>query len=33
VRRLLDADPHLSELEVRRTGLAEAFVRITKEAA
>ena len=33
VRRLLDVDPHLSELEVRRTGLAEAFVRITREAA
>jgi ABC-2 type transport system ATP-binding protein len=33
VRRLLDADPQLRELEVRRTGLAEAFVRITKEAA
>ena len=33
VRRLLAADPALSELEVRRTGLAEAFVRITREAA
>lgn len=33
VRRLLAADPNLSELEVRRTGLAEAFVRITREAA
>jgi ABC-2 type transport system ATP-binding protein len=33
VRRLLVADPHLSELEVRRTGLAEAFVRITRGAA
>ncbi|MGH8133485.1 MAG: ABC transporter ATP-binding protein, partial [Steroidobacteraceae bacterium] len=33
VRALLDADPQLRELEVRRTGLAEAFVRITKEAA
>jgi ABC-2 type transport system ATP-binding protein len=33
VRRLLDADPQLRELEVRRTGLTEAFVRITKEAA
>lgn len=33
VRRLLAADPALSELEVRRTGLAEAFVRITQEAA
>jgi ABC-2 type transport system ATP-binding protein len=33
VQRLFGADPHLSELEVRRTGLAEAFVRITQEAA
>jgi ABC-2 type transport system ATP-binding protein len=33
VRRLLDADPAVRDLEVRRTGLAEAFVRITKEAA
>jgi ABC-2 type transport system ATP-binding protein len=33
VRRLLAVDPALSELEVRRTGLAEAFVRITREAA
>jgi len=33
VRRLLDADAALSELEVRRAGLAEAFVEITKEAA
>jgi ABC-2 type transport system ATP-binding protein len=33
VRRLLGADPSLSELEVRRSGLAEAFVRITQEAA
>ena len=33
VRRLLAADPHLSGLEVRCTGLAEAFVRITREAA
>jgi ABC-2 type transport system ATP-binding protein len=32
VRRLLDEDPHLAELEVRRAGLAEAFVQITKEA-
>lgn len=31
VRRLLDADPHLTELEVRRAGLAEAFAHITKE--
>jgi len=33
VRRLLAADPDLSELEVRRAGLAEAFARITREAA
>jgi ABC-2 type transport system ATP-binding protein len=33
VQRLLSADPQLRELEVRRTGLAEAFVRITQEAA
>jgi ABC-2 type transport system ATP-binding protein len=33
VRRLLDEDAGLSELEVRRAGLAEAFVEITKEAA
>jgi ABC-2 type transport system ATP-binding protein len=33
VRRLLEADRKLSELEVRRSGLAEAFVRITREAA
>ena len=33
VRRLLEADSDLSELEVRRAGLAEAFVEITKEAA
>ena len=33
VRRLLAADPQLRELEVRRSGLAEAFVRITREAA
>jgi ABC-2 type transport system ATP-binding protein len=33
VRRLLDADPTVRDLEVRRTGLAEAFVRITREAA
>ena len=30
VRRLLAADPSLSELEVTRAGLAEAFVQITK---
>ncbi|MEO5595609.1 MAG: ABC transporter ATP-binding protein [Lysobacteraceae bacterium] len=33
VRKLLDADANLSELEIRRAGLAEAFVQITKEAA
>ena len=33
VRRLLAADPLLSELEVIRGGLAQAFVQITKEAA
>ena len=33
VRRLLNEDAALSELEVRRAGLAEAFVEITKEAA
>ena len=33
VRALLAADPRLSELEVRRAGLAEAFVRITRQAA
>jgi ABC-2 type transport system ATP-binding protein len=32
VRRLLDEDPYLAQLEVRRAGLAEAFVQITKEA-
>ncbi|MFC5524977.1 ABC transporter ATP-binding protein [Rhodanobacter ginsengisoli] len=32
VRRLLDADPHLSELEVQRAGLAEAFTELTREA-
>jgi len=32
VRRLLDADPSLSELEVQRAGLAEAFQEITREA-
>jgi ABC-2 type transport system ATP-binding protein len=30
VRRLLEADPQLRELEVSRAGLAEAFVQITK---
>ena len=31
VRRLLDADPELQELEVRRAGLAEAFTELTQE--
>ena len=31
VRRLLESDPELSELEVARAGLAEAFMQITKE--
>ena len=30
VRRLLENDPELTELEVARAGLAEAFVRITR---
>jgi len=33
LRRLLAADPGVRELEVRRAGLAEAFVQITREAA
>ena len=33
VRRLLSEDQALSELEVHRAGLAEAFVEITREAA
>jgi ABC-2 type transport system ATP-binding protein len=33
VRRLLDEDSHLSELEVRRAGLAETFIELTREAA
>jgi ABC-2 type transport system ATP-binding protein len=33
VRQLLFEDTQLQELEVRRAGLAEAFVEITKEAA
>ncbi len=33
VRKLLDADADLSELEIRRAGLAEAFVEITRVAA
>jgi len=32
VRRLLDADTNLTELEVQRAGLAEAFTEITREA-
>ncbi|SFS05340.1 ABC-2 type transport system ATP-binding protein [Dyella sp. OK004] len=32
VRRLLDADAQLSELEVQRAGLAEAFTELTREA-
>lgn len=32
VRRLLDADSTLSELEVQRAGLAEAFTEITRES-
>lgn len=33
VRRLLAADPSLSELEVQRAGLAEAFAELTREPA
>ncbi|KLD66036.1 ABC transporter ATP-binding protein [Dyella japonica] len=33
LRRLLDADPLLSELEVRRAGLVEAFTELTRESA
>ena len=33
VRRLLTEDPTLSELEIERAGLAEAFVELTREAA
>ncbi len=32
VRRLLEADPDLHELEVRRAGLAEVFTELTQEA-
>lgn len=32
LRRLLDADPALCELEVRRAGLAEAFTELTRDA-
>jgi len=31
VRRLLDADPQLDELEVQRAGLAEAFTELTRD--
>ncbi|MFA7542101.1 MAG: ABC transporter ATP-binding protein, partial [Lysobacterales bacterium] len=31
VRRLLDADPLLQDLEVLRAGLADAFIQITAE--
>lgn len=33
VRRLLDADPSLAQLEVRQASLAEAFTELTREAA
>lgn len=33
VRRLLDADPALGDLEVQRAGLAEAFTELTRETA
>ena len=33
VRQLLREDTRLSELEVERAGLAEAFIEITQEAA
>ncbi|MBX3726404.1 MAG: ABC transporter ATP-binding protein [Xanthomonadales bacterium] len=33
VRRLLERDPDLSDLEVRRSGLAERFLELTSEAA
>ncbi len=32
VRRLLDSDPHLRDLEVQRPGLAEAFTELTRDA-
>ncbi len=32
-RRLLAADPHLRNLEIKQAGLAEAFAELTKEAA
>ena len=33
VRRWLDADPHLSRLEVEQASLADAFTELTQEAA
>jgi ABC-2 type transport system ATP-binding protein len=33
VLQLLQTDPHVSELEIHRGGLAEAFVQITRQAA
>jgi ABC-type uncharacterized transport system ATPase subunit len=33
LRRLLTSDDRLSDIEVRRAGLSEAFVELTKEAA
>lgn len=33
LRRLLAADPDLAELEVRRAGLADTFIELTREAA
>jgi ABC-2 type transport system ATP-binding protein len=33
VRRLLDEDAQLADLEVQRAGLSEAFVELTREAA
>jgi len=32
LRRLLDLDPDLSELEIQRAGLAEAFIELTQDA-
>ena len=32
LRRLLDADPQLADLDVQRAGLAEAFVAMTAPA-
>jgi ABC-2 type transport system ATP-binding protein len=33
LRRLLTSDHRVSDVEVRRAGLSEAFVELTKEAA